>query len=214
MTTLFSETLRTATREAHQAAHDSPYMTDLLGGSLPLAGFTELVGQHYFIYSALEETAETMRHDPVAGVFVHDGLARVPALERDLTFLIGQDWRAAIRPYPATTRYCDRIREASATSAGFVAHQYTRYLGDLAGGQVTRAKMRQFHGLTDDGVHFYDFTSLGSPVRFREQYRTLLNSAPWSADDHKRLILEALHAFDLNIAVFTELAEGRQPQPR
>ncbi|TCO58151.1 heme oxygenase (biliverdin-producing) [Actinocrispum wychmicini] len=205
MSTPFAETLRTATRQAHQTAHDSPYMSGLLGGSLPLSAFAQLVTQHYFIYTALEQAAEANRDHPVAGPFVHDGLNRVPALERDLAHLIGPDWRDTVTPHPATVTYTDRIRSASGTPTGFVAHHYTRYLGDLAGGQVTKAKMRQYHGLTDDGVHFYDFTGLGSPAKFRERYRSLLNSAPWSPEDHKQVIVETLYAFELNTAVFTEL---------
>src|SRR3546814_9337213 len=87
-----------------------------------------------------------MRTDPVASVFITDRLTRLPALEADLEFLIGPDWRERIHPLPTTERYVDRIRTVGTEWAGgFVAPHYTRYLGDLSAGQfIGRLRQRSF----------------------------------------------------------------------
>lgn len=200
----FSQQLRDSTREAHHRAENSPFIAELLNGSAGLDRFTELATQHYFIYSALESAAAL--EDPIAGRFAIDGLDRVPALETDLAFLIGPDWKSVVRPNQATAEYCARVREVSQRwPGGFVAHHYTRYLGDVSGGQVIRASLRSQHGVTGDGARFYDFRAVGSPAAFRRRYRGLLDAAPWTDSERARIVAEARLAFDLNTAVFSEL---------
>ncbi|SDI05412.1 heme oxygenase [Actinokineospora alba] len=200
----FSQELRLATREGHDRAQESAYIVALLAGDLSQAGYAALAVQHYFIYDALESAATAMREDPVAGPFVIDALRRMPGLVDDLEALLGPDWRARIRPAAATAEYVDRVAAVSGESTRFVAHQYTRYLGDIAGGQVIRNRLRTQHGIR---ARFYDFDELGPAPVFRDKYRALLDSAPWSAAQRADLISEAQVAFELNTAVFEELAE-------
>lgn len=200
----FSQELRLATREGHDRAQESAYIVALLAGDLSQAGYAALAVQHYFIYDALESSATEMRGHPVAGPFVIDELRRIPGLVDDLEALLGADWRSRVRPAAATQAYVDRIAEVSTGSPGFVAHQYTRYLGDIAGGQVIRNRLRAQHGIQ---ARFYDFDELGPAPVFRDKYRALLDSAPWSAAERADLIAEAKVAFELNTAVFEELAE-------
>lgn len=203
----FSQQLRESTREAHVRAESSSFVEELLDGSAGLDGFTRLAVQHYFIYSALETAAAELRDDPVAGQFVIDELARVPALGVDLGFLLGPQWQTSVQPNPATAEYCDRIREVSAGwPGGFVAHHYTRYLGDISGGQVIRGRLRTLYDVTGDGARFYDFGALGSPAAFRRRYRRLLDTAGFDTSERARIVDEARLAFDLNTAVFADLA--------
>jgi heme oxygenase len=207
MSPTFSETLRAATMPAHEMANHSPYISALLGGELSVDAFSALASQLYFVYSALEEAAEAMREDPVAGRFVFPELTREPALREDMTFYFGSDWASKIAPSPATQEYCDRIREVAHTwPGGFVAHHYTRYLGDIAGGQVIRTKLKNLHGVTGPGALFYAFDEIPSAPRFRDNYRELLNTAPWDEQERKRVIMESVRAYELNVGVFTALA--------
>ncbi|MFJ8914063.1 heme oxygenase (biliverdin-producing) [Amycolatopsis sp. NPDC102389] len=202
----FSATLRASTLPAHERANHSEYMNALLGGELSLEGYTRLAIQYYFIYQAIEQAADKLANDPVAGKFVFEELRRLPSLERDLEHLVGPDWRETVRPLPSTERYARRVAEASDWSGGFVAHHYTRYLGDIAGGQVIRRLLERKYDVREEGSLFYHFDQLGSAPKFRDNYREQLNSAPWTEDERARLIEEAIVAFECNIAVFDELA--------
>src|SRR5690606_33504962 len=140
---------------AHSGSESSGFMADLLKGDGTRDDYIALVEQHYFIYEALEYAAERMRSDPVASVFISDKLTRLPALEADLEFLIGEDWRARITPLSTTQRYVERIRRVGATwPGGFVAHHYTRYLGDLSGGQFIGRLMARRFGFETNGIGF------------------------------------------------------------
>ncbi|WP_020664479.1 heme oxygenase (biliverdin-producing) [Amycolatopsis benzoatilytica] len=202
----FSGQLRASTKVVHEKANHSAYMNALLGGELTLAGYTALATQYYFIYQAIESAGDAIASDPVGGRFVFEELRRLPALERDLAHLVGPGWQAEIAPLASTQAYTARIAEAAKWSGGFVAHHYTRYLGDIAGGQIIRRLLEKKYDLAKAGTLFYRFDQIGSAPAFRDRYRTQLDAAPWSTDERARLIDESVAAFEHNVAVFDELA--------
>lgn len=205
--TPFSATLRESTRTAHDRANNSPFMTRLLDGALPLADYGRLAAQYYFIYEAIEAASDTMRDHPTGGLFVFDELRRLPALAADLEALAGPDWAAAIEPLPATEDYVRRIRTVAPDwSGGYVAHHYTRYLGDLAGGQAVRRLLKDTYGVEGPGALFYHFDGIGSVPAFRKRYRALLDSAPWDTAERERIVSEVGVAFEFNIAILSDLA--------
>jgi heme oxygenase len=209
----FSAALRAATWTDHRQAESTAYLKALVTGQLDRAGYADMVAQHHFGYQVLEAAADAMRADPVGAAFITDALHRLPALERDLTALLGPGWSTVVSPSRSTQRYCDRMREVCFTwPGGFVAHHYTRYLGDLSGGQyLARAIERQFGtGVTA----FYDFSALGDLAAFKDSYRQRLDAAPWSAQEQSRIIAETALAYELNTAVLVELGEPLQdPAP-
>lgn len=207
----FSTVIRSATWEQHMEANHSPFITALLGGDLSVTAFRRYTEQLWFVYRALEEGAQRLADDPVAAPFLHSGLPRSAALETDLDHLHGgAEWRDGLRPLPATAAYTTRIAEVAATwPGGFVAHHYTRYMGDLAGGQAIRATAEKTWGFAHkgDGVRFYVFDRLGNPAAFKRAYRAALDTLPTDELEAQRIVEECKRAFTLNTAVFRELGE-------
>jgi heme oxygenase (biliverdin-producing, ferredoxin) len=198
--------VRTLTRADHEAAETTPFVTELMAGRLDVAAYGRLASQHYFIYETLERAAEALRSDPVAGDFVALRLERLPALGADLRHLRGPHWRAEITPLPATRDYLARLRTVAFTDPpAFVAHHYTRYLGDLSGGQMVRRALRREYGLGAEGTRFYEFPGVAAGA-VKRRYRELLDAAPWSAGEQDRFIDEVKRAFTHNRAVFEALA--------
>lgn len=185
-------------------------MSDLLKGDGSREDYIALVSQHYFIYEALEGVGERMRRDPVASVFLSDKLTRLPALEADLEFLVGSDWRERITALPTTQRYVERIRQVGATWAGgFVAHHYTRYLGDLSGGIFIGRVMARRFGFETNGIGFYLFDDIADPAAFKDVYREQLDAAPWDDAERERVIDEVLLAYRFNTELFEDLDRAR-----
>ncbi|HKY14949.1 MAG TPA: biliverdin-producing heme oxygenase, partial [Microthrixaceae bacterium] len=83
----FSTIVRSATAEEHTAAENTLYVRELLAGNVAREGFERLVVHHLAIYSALEDAAELMVDDPVAGCFVMPELHRRDALVADVSAL-------------------------------------------------------------------------------------------------------------------------------
>ncbi|MGW8991911.1 biliverdin-producing heme oxygenase [Streptomyces zhihengii] len=208
MDTPFSTQIRVASHEQHTEAETSPFMGHLLGGRLGVEAYARYTEQLWFVYRALEDSAATLRDDPVAGPFVRPELMRTAALERDLAHLRGPDWREGLTALPATAAYAARVTEcASAWTGGYVAHHYTRYLGDLSGGQIIRDRAEKTWGFDrkGDGVRFYVFEEIANPAAFKRLYRELLDAVEADELERRRIVDECKRAFDYNGAVFREL---------
>jgi heme oxygenase len=210
-----ADLLREQTRVVHEQAENAPFIGRLMAGELPLSSYAALAVQNYAIYQALEAAGERWRLDPLAGPFILDELIRLPHLEHDLAFLLGPEWRQAADQMrvPATDRYVAHLRAVcSEWSAGFVAHHYVRYLGDLSGGQIIRRSLERNYGeIGQLGASFYVFDRIEKIKLFRDRYRDLLDQAAITVADRERLVAEAIVAFELNRAVFVDLAEHGFP---
>ncbi|WP_406445973.1 biliverdin-producing heme oxygenase [Streptomyces sp. NBC_01613] len=206
----FSTVIRTASHEQHVEAETSTFMSDLLGGRLGVDAYARYTEQLWFVYKALEAGAERLASDPVAGPFIQPELYRLPALERDLAHLRGTDWQAGLTALPATQAYAARVREcAERWPGGYIAHHYTRYLGDLSGGQIIRGKAEKTWGFDrkGDGVRFYVFEGIANPAAFKRGYRELLDAVRADDLEKQRIVAECKRAFALNTAVFRALGE-------
>ncbi|MGW4758010.1 biliverdin-producing heme oxygenase [Streptomyces chartreusis] len=206
----FSTVIRTASHEEHVQAETSTFMSDLLGGRLGVDAYARYTEQLWFVYEALEAGAERLASDPVAGPFIRPELFRLASLERDLAHLRGPEWRSLVSALPATRAYADRVREcAEDWPAGYIAHHYTRYLGDLSGGQIIRDKAEKTWGFTrkGDGVRFYVFEGISNPAAFKRSYRELLDEVHADDLEKQRIVAECKKAFALNTAVFRALGE-------
>jgi hypothetical protein len=89
----FSQALRERTWSSDGGSEGATFMSDLMTGKGTRDDYIALVAQHYFIYAALESAAGRMADNPVAALFISPQLTRLPALERDLQFLLGDGWR-------------------------------------------------------------------------------------------------------------------------
>ncbi|MET4782859.1 biliverdin-producing heme oxygenase [Glaciihabitans sp. UYNi722] len=206
----FSQALRERTWSSHGDSEGASFMSDLMTGKGTRDDYIALVTQHYFIYEALEAAAAGMADDAVAAQFISPQLTRLPAIEQDLHFLIGDDWRDTVVPLSTTQRYVDRLNTVAATwSGGFIAHHYTRYLGDLSGGQVIRTLMQRQFGFETNGVGFYLFDQIARPKQFKETYRHQLDAVGWDAEERERVIDEVLIAYRFNTELFEDLSRAK-----
>ena len=209
-----TEALRDRARPRAESQDADEFMTALVTGRGCRDDYVALVAQHYFIYRAIEAATERMAADPVAARFISPRLTRLPAIEADLDFLVGPDWRDVVRPLASTAAYVERIeRVASVWVGGFVAHHYTRYLGDLSGGRLLRTLLQRQFGFDTNGVGLYLFAEIAEPRRFCSTYREALDQVPWDDDERARVVAEVEHAYRLTTDVFAELARGRATAP-
>jgi heme oxygenase len=206
----FSQALRERTSTDHGSSEGAGFMQDLMSGRGTRDDYIALVAQHYFIYEALEAAAAGLRDDAVAASFISPKLTRLPAIVADLEFLLGADWRDRVAPLPTTVRYVDRIQAVGSTwPGGFIAHHYTRYLGDLSGGQIIRTLMQRQFGFETNGVGFYLFAEIAKPREFKDVYRAQLDSVSWTKTERERVIDEVILAYRFNTELFEDLAAAK-----
>lgn len=201
-----SAALRAGTREDHEAAERSAFVEHLVGGKLPLAGYVDLAAQQHAVYTALEAAGDRLVAAGADGDLVFPELVRVPAIEADLAHLLGDGWRTAVRVLPATADYVARLEAAGDDLPRYAAHAYTRYLGDLSGGQVLKRMIERHHGLSGAGVSFYDFPQIHRLKPFKDVYRERLDALALTPAQRAEVVEEARVAFRLNRALFAALA--------
>ncbi|XP_076838105.1 heme oxygenase 2 isoform X2 [Brachyhypopomus gauderio] len=165
----------------------------------------------YYTYTAMEEEIERNRHHPhFAPLYFPNELHRHEALARDLEYFYGENWQSQVSCSAATQRYIDRIHELGQNEPVLlVAHAYTRYMGDLSGGQVLKKVAQRALKLppTGEGVYFYQFDGIHSAKAFKQLYRSRMNELELNANTKERIVKEAVLAFHFNIEVFQELEE-------
>ena len=210
----FSYAIRTATWGDHSDSEGSTVMEDIMRMRAGLDVYIELVEQHYFMYEALEEASRHLAADPRFAALHPAALVREQALAEDLELLVGENWRERISPVPATVAYADRIRELAAEGwlPGIIAHHYTRYLGDLSGGQMIAKRVKRQHGFERAGAAFYDFTELGDIAEFKQRYRAVLDELGESLDEleRQRMIDEVRAAYRFNTEVFIDMQKSNE----
>lgn len=200
-----SAAMREGSQLEHQEAEDSSFMSELTGGRVNAEGYAAYLRRFRTVYEALESTARAHAGDPAVAAVADPALERLAAIDADL------DHWAPGTPHetesPAATAYADRVRSATAEWGGlFLAHHYTRYLGDLSGGQVIGRVLDREFGLQGRGVAFYAFPAIAKPKPYKDGYRARLDALDLSPAEKARVVDEVKVAFRLNQAVFAELA--------
>lgn len=203
-----SEQIKKVTKESHIRAENTELMMSFQKAQVTLQQYKLLLCSLYEIYLALEEELDrNSNHPGVAPIYFPAELARLEAIEKDLEYFYGQDWREKIVVPAATKRYCHRLRQIGKESPEFLlAHAYTRYLGDLSGGQVLGRIAQKSMGLkSSEGLSFFAFPGVTSPNLFKQLYRSRMNSVELTEEERNGVLEEAVRAFEFNIQVFDDL---------
>ena len=203
----FALQLKTETKKSHTAAENTKFIGSFLRGVVSEESYKQLVANFYFIYRAMEEEVDKLSEHPIVGKVHSKLLNRTEPLSRDLRYYYGPNWRALIAPSEACQRYVNRIREVAEDDAELlVGHHYTRYLGDLSGGQILKGIAEKAMDLKEcEGLHFYEFEGITDKKGFKTSYRTALDTLPINQSQANAIINEANYAFRLNMYMFDEL---------
>jgi heme oxygenase (biliverdin-producing, ferredoxin) len=197
-----SVAMREDSRSEHAAAEQSSFMSELLSGRVNSQGYVDYLLRLRAVYRTLEDTVRARRTDPVVAGFYDPMLERSATIDADLDHWAPGSAREV--DSPAARTYCARITE-SGWGGALVAHHYTRYLGDLSGGQAIGRVLDRTFGLAGAGLSFYEFPMRPKP--YKDTYRARLDSLDLDQDDIDRVVDEVKVAFALNQALFDELTE-------
>ncbi|MBD2383894.1 biliverdin-producing heme oxygenase [Cylindrospermum sp. FACHB-282] len=199
--------LRSGTQQAHTEAENVGFMKCFLKGVVDRDCFAKFLANLYYIYSELEAAIERHREHPVMSQAYFPELNRQSSLEQDMVFYYGNDWQRQITPSPAAQAYINRIREISANDPLLLlGHSYTRYMGDLSGGQMLQKIAQSALKLSGyEGTSFYNFEQIPDKKAFKDNYRQVLNAMPIDDAIAKWIVAEANNAFLFNWQMAQEL---------
>ena len=199
--------LREGTKKSHTMAENVGFVKCFLKGVVEKKSYRKLVTSLYFVYSAMEEEMERLKDHPVVSKIYFPELNRKKSLEQDLHFYYGANWRQEAKNTKAGKAYVARIREIAETKPELlVAHCYTRYLGDLSGGQILKKISQRAMNLSDgEGIAFYEFEDISDEKAFKDKYRQAMNELPIDQATAEEIVDEANAAFGKNMELFQEL---------
>ena len=205
-----SSALKTGTKESHSMAENTNFVASFLKGVVSKDSYSQLLSNLYYVYDAMEQELNKLREDPLVGPIVMDELHRESSIGLDLRYFYGPCWRRemATKKCPSTDTYVHRIREiAKEEPYLLIAHHYTRYLGDLSGGQILKSIAQKALNLDQQGLAFYGFKRISDTKEFKKQYRERLDSLDLSEYQVNALVAEANYAFRLNMYMFDEITK-------
>jgi heme oxygenase len=199
--------LRVGTQQAHTDSENLGFMKCFVKGVVDRDCFIQLLRNFYFVYSELETAIEKHKQHPVINLIYFPELNRQSSLEQDMLFYYGNQWQKRITPSPAAQAYIARIQQISTHEpALLLAHSYTRYLGDLSGGQMLQKIAQSALKLSGhEGTSFYNFQQIPDKQAFKEKYRQALDKLSIDDKTTDKIVAEANHAFKLNMQILKEL---------
>lgn len=186
--------LREETRAAHEAAERGDFVRSLLRGGVSREVYARFLAALHRVYAALEADLDRLRAHPCVAPLHWPALWRREALARDLAALLGTGWYEHVLKDTRADAYVARLAAAAADDpALLIAHAYTRYLGDLSGGQILRGAVARF---APDALALYEFPGL-DVGEARQSFRARLDALPLGARADA-VIAEARLAFALH----------------
>ena len=198
--------LKEGTKESHSAAENTKFVASFLRGVVDYEEYRKLLTNFYYVYDTMEQRIRETE-DPMVQAIKSEDLERKEAIERDLEYYYGPDWKDNQIPSEACNTYCHRINEiAEKDPYLLVAHHYTRYIGDLSGGKILKEiTARVLKPPAGKGLDFYEFPSIPDAKLFKQNYRAVLDNLGTDSSQENALITEANYAFRLNMYMFDEI---------
>jgi heme oxygenase len=207
-----SVAMREGSQTQHTAAEGATFTSELLAGRINEQGYADYLRCLRQVYAALEEVGRSLRHHPV-GVLYDPDLERLQAIDADLDHWLSPGQPREIDS-PAAAAYAQRIRDTQTSPVLFAAHHYTRYLGDLSGGQAIGRVLDRSFGLEGKGLSFYAFAAIPKPKPYKDTYRARLDALELTRDERQQVVTEVQLAFGHNQALFEELGTKMQDYRR
>ncbi|KGG14637.1 MULTISPECIES: heme oxygenase (biliverdin-producing) [unclassified Prochlorococcus] len=201
--------LREGTKKSHTMAENTGFVTCFLKGVVDKSTYRKLIADLYLVYSAMEAEINRLSAEkhPVVSLIVFPQLHRRESLEKDLSFYFGEYWKDTLITSSSAKAYVERIHHiANSSPELLVAHHYTRYIGDLSGGQILRRIAQKAMDIKgDDGLKFYDFDEINDQKKFKLNYGKTLDKLPIDQSTADLIIEEANLSFKYNMDMFKEL---------
>ncbi len=209
MSVALANQLREGTRKSHTMAENTGFVSCFLKGVVDKSTYQNLLADLYIVYSAMEDSIGDLSdkgHPIIKSINFYE-LNRRQSLEKDLTFYSGKNWRNCVKPSPSANVYAERIRTIARDCPELlIGHHYTRYIGDLSGGQILKNIAQKAMNLSgSEGLHFYEFEEIKDEKLFKIKYSQILDSLPIDQKMAGLIVDEANYAFKCNMDMFQEL---------
>ena len=192
-------------------AEQSEFIKGFLRGTASCDSYLQLLVDLKPVYVVMEREIKHHFENQTEFVesFYFPEIFRASALERDIVAVSSlANCYEPVVPSEASQEYAGRIQTVSRQyPILLIAHLYTRYLGDLSGGQILSRIAQRSMGLSvGNGLDFYDFDQVQCLRSMKQRFRNTLDFLDTaSAEERSSICREADLAFRYNIKIFEGL---------
>ena len=202
----FADALRQRTSDLHAEAEKSGIVLDIVRRRVTRYGYALYLRNLLPAYQQLERCLALQRDQPALQGIARPELFRAGTLEADLQTLWGTGWDRHLPVLASGSRYADRIAHAGkGDGSPLIAHAYTRYLGDLNGGQMLSRILARSLGIDARALSYHEYPDIADVAGFVTQYRAALDRAGDALRNAGEVLDEAELAFRLNIDLSLEV---------
>ena len=113
-----SAAMREGSMAEHQAAEDSAFMSELLGGRVNERGYADYLLRLRVVYAAMEEIVRAHRADPAVAAVFDTALERLAAIDADLDHWVRDGTRTVDFPPPTPTARASSSPASGAATTG------------------------------------------------------------------------------------------------
>ena len=204
---MLSELVKDSTKQLHEITDNSPFMLALLSGTVTSEAYTDYLTQLAPIYEALESWDD--KKTPWA--IFDRRLDRFESIVYDIESLGG-----SYLVYNETLSYVSHIKKLIKEEdwIRLLAHHYTRYLGDLSGGQAVATLVIKNLMIPPNFLSFYEFQLINNKVRYKETYKEQLDQLKLTEQEQAIFIEEVITSFKFNQAMFSALGDRWLSDPK
>eukprot|EP01134_Creolimax_fragrantissima_P006644 CFRG6644T1 len=219
-----SDQLKLYTRDVHRQVEQHDFARRILKGTITPQEMLAYLTALYHVYDRMENLLDRIcGNKNISAMRFSTELYRKDALARDIQYftrLISKvngknkpNWMdtSALKPSPSAQEYVARLEEAlSEDPVLLCSHVYTRYLGDLSGGQILSRKItKQFNGQSSTpsigkGVDFYLFPNVENTIEFKKLFKSNLDMMVLTPSQIEGILNEAELSFELTEKIFDE----------
>jgi heme oxygenase len=195
------------TSALHAEAERTGFVNAILRQRATREGYALFLRNLYPVYQTLETALEGQASGPLRAL-VRSEVFRTDALRSDLSVLHGPTWQQDLPLVASAASYASRIAACAARheGIGLGGHAYTRYLGDLNGGQIVARLLARSLGLSAGELAFYAFPQIKNIEQFARTYRAGIDGLG-TLPDVAPIGEEARAGFASSIALSLEVAD-------
>lgn len=197
--------LQEGTKQIHREIEKHSFLRRIIHGNLDRSTYRRYLQDLHHIYSTLEAALDAQSMHPLLSQAWSSQLRRTPALQKDLRYFSlnceeDKQGQSSDSISEAAQCFAARLRHLQYRAPErLLGHLYTRYLGDLSGGQILRSLIVRALSLPEgEGICFYDFSEISDPTLWKQQFRQRIDSVIMSEQQVKEIVDEAQRSFILS----------------
>jgi len=176
---LLTEYLRTSSRSIHRTS-DSLVNTRVLVLFTNKKLYAQALSRFWHIFNTLEEELKAnLEETELSGVkHILPKLFRAKAIETDLQYYLGDDWRSQVPPSPAVQEYCVYLKAlAKRKPLLLLGHSYAQHMAIASGGQIIARMARQLMSLPESsGTAVYTYPEGMTHNSLKHEFKTALDN--------------------------------------